>query len=242
MVTRIQLQSRYSLPAPEDSNAASALEEAARDWASQEILVQEALKLRLDQDTLFQSRLENLRRELLVRALNDHYGSNLNVDSAEVVEEYNGHHTEYVTAADQVDLIYLLTTSRESSNQARKSLLEGLSLPNLLASDESLSGQAVGWVSATDLEPTTARAAFSLVPGGISYPQKRDDSRYLILQVRQKRMGGTVRPLEEVFSEIRGHLLLQKQAEAERALKDSLWTVYKPQITLNSGAEATGKK
>jgi hypothetical protein len=236
------LQSRYSLPAQGDSGGAPALEEAARDWAAQEILVQEALKFRLNQDTLFLSRLENLRRELLIRELYDNYSTALKVDSAETIEEYSGHHAEYVTAADQVDLVYLLTPSRESSNLARKSLLEGMSLPRLLATDESLTGQAVGWVSSSDLEPSTARAAFSLVPGGVSYPQKRDDGRYLVLQVRQRRMGGTVRPLEEVFDEIRAHLLLRKQADAERALRDSLWTVYKPQILINPSADMTGQK
>jgi hypothetical protein len=231
--TRSQLQTWYSLPVSSDSAAAPALEEAARDWAMKEILVQETLRRGLDQDTLFLARMQNLRRELLVGLLNERAAAALAVDSSEVIEEYNKNRTEYLVPADQVDLVYILAPSREAAGETRQFLQNGLTLAGILAANPSLTGQAVGWVSQNDLDPVLARAVFALVPGGISYPQKRDDGRYVLLQARQRRLEGTVKSLDEIYGEVYTRILMRKQAEAEKALRDSLWATYRPQISIN---------
>ncbi len=238
-LTLAQLQTRYGLPAVEgDSGSAQAspeIEPAARDWCLKEILVQEALKSRLDQDSLFRVNLENLRRELLTNLLYQKYTPDLEIDSLQIRAEYESHLEEYRSSVDQVDLIYFLANSRESSNQVRRALQEGDELEAVLVLDPSLTGERVGWVRAEDLTPEAARSAFSLTPGGLTYPLRQENGKYLILQVKQRRLAGTVLPLSEIAEEIRNKLKLQQQLDSEKSLRDSLWAVYRPEIYPPSG-------
>jgi peptidyl-prolyl cis-trans isomerase C len=236
-ITRSQLQYLYGLPVPVDSLDTPALEEAARDWVQKKILIQEAQRRGLDQDSLYLARMDNLRQELLVGLLYERTASLQDLDTTAVLEEYNSHHSEYLVSSDQIDLVYVLVPSRETANEVRQSLQDGVNLAQILAADETLTGQAVGWVGQGDLDPAIARAAFALVPGGVSYPQKRDDGRYVVLQARQRRLEGTVKAIGEVFLEVHNRLRLNKQAQAEKFLRDSLWTAYKPQIFVASGAK-----
>lgn len=238
-ISQRQLRERYGLPEfpqgkADTTGTAAAWEEAARDWALREILLREAQKRRLDQDTVFLSRMENLRAEILVNLLYERSVSSIPVDSSEIVEEYNSHRQEYISTSDQVDLVYLQAPTRELANQARKALQEGSELADVLGINESLSGEAVGWVSSQDLNAEIAKAVFNLVPGGISYPLKRDAGGYIVLQCRQRRWQGTLLPIEEVYDEIRMKVLQRKRMEAEKELRDSLWSVYKPEILVTT--------
>ncbi|MFH1862458.1 MAG: peptidylprolyl isomerase [bacterium] len=206
------------------------LADAARLWAIEEILVQEAQKRKLDQDSLFKAHLSNLRRQLLIQALYSNVQAELVVDSAEVWEEYRDHRTEFTTPHDQVDLLYIVAPTRESANQARRSLQNDADLNAILETDSQLVGETVGWVSHSDLQPKIANSVFTLVPGGISYPLKHDPGGYIVLQCRQKRTSGTTLPLEEVYDQVHSRVLLRKQQQAEKNLRDSLWIVYHPEI------------
>lgn len=231
MILRSDLQKAYGLPATTaDSSAVRAWEAAARDWAFQEILLQEAGKRRLEQDSLFLARLGNLHDALLIQFLYEKAAQPGEVDSAEVVAEYTQNLKEFVSAAEQIDLAYLEAPTREAANEARRAMQSGEDLTIILGQDESLRGQALGWVGYGDLNPEIAKAAFSLVPGGISYPLKREQGGHIVLQCRQRRAQGTILPLEEVSDEIHDRIKLRKQADAEWTLRDSLWSAYRPEI------------
>ncbi len=241
-ITKRELAMQYGLPFADSSSKDSAeaalltsrWEEAARDWVSREILLQEAQKRNLEQDQLFQQRIGRLKEAMLINRLYEMAAQDLQVDSAEVRADYGEHYAEYVSAADQIDLLYVLAPSRELANQARKSLQGGAPLDQVLTLSNELTGEHVGWVKAMELEPGIARAAFALPTSGLSYPQKRPDDQYIVLKCLQKRPEGAVLPLEEVYEQIRTHLVLNKQAEVEKALRDSLWSVYHPEIKLPS--------
>ncbi|RJP78024.1 MAG: peptidyl-prolyl cis-trans isomerase [Candidatus Zixiibacteriota bacterium] len=234
-ITLRQLQERYGLTAADSGSGQPdviGLEMAARDWATREVLLQEAKKRGLEQDSLFLARMEALHREMLTTLLLEGHAGPAEVDSAEVIKEYDLHRTEYITTEDQVELAYLMAPDRDTANLARRRLTEGLSLEEILDSYETLTGAELGWVGPGDLNPAVSKTAFGLAPGGVSYPQKQDDDRYLILKCRQRRFQGTIRPVEEVYDEISARLQLRRQSEAEQALRDSLWAAYRPEIRL----------
>jgi peptidyl-prolyl cis-trans isomerase C len=244
-ITLSQLRERYGLAAADsgtEERGISGLEEAARDWAAREILLQEAHQRGLEQDSSFLAHLEALRQDLLINLLTLRYAGLSEPDSSEVAEEYDVHREEYAATQDQIELTYVLAPEREAANLARRRMTEELDLEEVLASHESLTGAELGWVSPGDLNPAVSKTAFGLVPGGVSYPQKQDDGSYLILQCRRRRYQGTIRPLVEVYEEIHTRLLLQRQSEAEKAFNDSLWAVYRPEIRLGAGAARAVQK
>jgi len=181
------------------------LVEAARRWALEEILIQEAQRRGLDRDSAFQIRLENIRREILIGQLFEEANASVAVDSLEIRKEYEKHREEYLSAQDEVELTYIIAPTRELANQARQKLRSGLSLTEILIQNAQLSGKSVGWVAANDLNPTVSRTAFAMAPGTISNPFKIDSGEYVILQ-----------------------------CQTEKALKNRLWISYNPQIFVNS--------
>ena len=233
MILRNDLQKAYGLPAiTSDSSSVRAWETAARDWALKEILLQEAGKRRLGQDSLFMARLADLHDALIIQLLYEKAALPGEVDSAEVIAEYGQNLREFVSTADQIDLTYLEAPTREAANEARRTMQSGDDLTSILEQNKSLRGQALGWVKYEDLSPEVAKAAFSLVPGGISYPLKREQGGYIVLQCRQRRSQGTILPLEEVYDDIHDRIKLRKQADAEWTLRDSLWSAYRPEINI----------
>ncbi len=213
-----------------DSSFQSAFQDAARNWALREILIQEATKRRLESDSIFQHRLENIRRELLVNRLYETAASGVIADSLEVEQEYLNCRDEFVCPSDQIDLFYIIAPTRETAAAARRLLQEGRELSSILSEVPDVYGDAPGWVAESDLNPKIARTAFLLPPGAVSYPQKRDEGGYIVLQCRQRRFQGTILPIEEVFQEVKERVLMKKRDEREQALRDSLWNAYQSQL------------
>jgi len=233
VILREDLQKAYQLPTgADDSSSARAWEGAARDWAVREILLQEAGKLRLEQDSLFRERVEELRRELLIQLLYERAAPPGGIDTSEVLDEYNRHLGEFVTPTDQIDLAYLRASTRSAADEARRALQAGPDLSAILSQHETLQGQILGWVNYGDLSPEIAKAAFSLLPGTISYPLKYEKGGYIVLHCRQRRAQGTILPLEEVFEQIQDRIRIRRQADAEWTLRDSLWKAYRPEINV----------
>lgn len=237
-ISRSELIARYGLNRDQFGSGDEAmtgwLEEAARKWALDEILIQEAQRRGLDRDKLFLDRMENLRRDILISLLYEKTTASLSVDSSEISQEYNQHQEEYTIGSDQVEMLYILAPTRDLANRARRELQSGSELEEILTLDDQLSGEIVGWVSEKDLHPKIANLAFALVPGGISYPLKHDNGTHIILQCRQRRQAGTILPLKEMEEEIKGRILQRKKFQAEKALKDSLWAAYNPLILLDT--------
>lgn len=210
------------------------LKEAAKKWALEEILIQEARKRKLDQDSLFKARIENLQREILINLLYETSTASIEVDLMEIREVYDDHRGEYIVISDQIEMVYILAPTRTLGDQVRRMFLAGSNLDDILMIDSSLSGEETGWVDERDLDPKISNIAFSLVPGGISYPIKFDPPGYIVMKCQQRRQAGTMLPLEEVKDKIRDRLLLEKKFEAEKALRDSLWACYNPNIIIGS--------
>lgn len=233
VIRREDLQRVYQLPTgAADSSSARAWEDAARNWAIREILLQEAAKRRLEQDSLFRARIADLRDALLIQLFYERAALPAEIDSSEVLDEYNRSLGEFVTPGNQIDLAYLQAPTREAADAARRALQAGEDLTAILSQTESLQGQALGWVSYGDLSLDIAKAAFLLPPGAISYPLKYEKGGYIVLHCRQRRAQGTILPLEEVFDQIHDRIKLRQQADAEWTLRDSLWKAYKPEIKI----------
>jgi parvulin-like peptidyl-prolyl isomerase len=232
-ITREQLMEEYGLKEwsqNADSSFQTAFQDAARNWALHEILFQEATKRRLESDSIFQRRMEDLRREMLINRLYETAASAIEAESLEVEQEYLNSREEFVCPADQIDLIYIIAPTRETAAAVRRLLQEGRELTSILSEVPDVYGDAPGWVAETELNPKIARTAFSLPPGAVSYPLKRDEGGYIVLQCRQRRFQGTVLPLDKVFDDVKERVVLKKRDEREQALRDSLWNAYQSQL------------
>jgi hypothetical protein len=209
------------------------MREAARKWAIEQILIQEAEQRNLDQDQFLKERLANLRDEILIDMLYDQLTESISVDSADIRQNYDEYRNEYVAPHDQIDLVYVLAPGRTLADQVRREFQAKNGLEEVLALDDQLVGEEIGWVMEKEPNPKISKAAFALVPGGISYPLKYDTgSDYIIMLCRQRRQAGTVLPLAEVENRIKERLLSRKKSQAEKTFRDSLWTVYNPRILI----------
>jgi hypothetical protein len=210
--------------------------EAAKKWATEEALYQEAKVRHLDQDSTYVNRIATMQRELLTNRLYELSTASIDVDNNELQEEYRSNREEYRTRNDQLELLYVLATDRDQAALVRKNLMDGVDLGEILTKYSQTRGEDLGWVSKEELDPQIATPASTLVPGGTSYPLKYQEKGYIILQCRQRRLAGTVLPLEEVESEVRGHVMLRKRMEREQALRDSVWASYNPRINITSSS------
>ncbi len=241
-ISRMELAKQYGFTGSGDSTAsltAEQLRDAAEKWAWRQILIQEAKRRRLDQDPQFRRRLEELRDQLLIKMLYQSETDDIRVSDIEIQQEYNRHPDLYVTAHDQIDLIYIIAPSRKKARSARAALQSGKELSEILTADRTLKGEALGWVEEDDLIPEIASAAFALVPGGFSTPLKFGENQYIVLYCRQRRSAGTRLPLAEVSETIESNLLQNKRREAEKKLRDELWITYNPHIFPASGQPDT---
>jgi len=209
------------------------LEEAARRWAMEEILIQEAMKLHLDQDSSFNARLNNVRRSLLTAILLETIYASIQVDTAEIIEEYERNSQQYSIVADQIKLTYVTAPDRNKARQAQRALQNGTPLIEILSMNDLLHGEIIGRVEKDDLSSEIANTAFTLVPGGISTPFKMQSGEYIVIQCQQRRLAGATLGLEEVANQIHGQIYLRKKLQAEKSLRDSLWIEYKPEIMVS---------
>jgi parvulin-like peptidyl-prolyl isomerase len=210
------------------------LEEAARRWALDELLVQEAYKYNLDQDSSVLAQMEALHRNLLIHRLFELYTESLTIDSAAMYENYESKLEEYTAPYDQIELDYIISPNRDLCVQAQRAFNQNENLQAIIARNDQYSGESVSWVGENELDAQIARSAFSLAPGAVSAPLRLTSGGFIVLKCLQRRQEGTILPFEEVAGTIFDRLFLDKKLEIEKSLKDSLWVAYKPEILISS--------
>jgi hypothetical protein len=241
-ITQRELMAGYGLNSdqfdPNDPLGKIRLEEAARRWALDELLVLEAQKYDLDRDSTVLVQVEALRRNLLIHRLFEVLTEPLAIDSAAMYENYESNLEEFTAPHDQIRLEYILSPIRDLSVEAQQALLQGIEIVEILTRDDRYSGESVGWIAESDIDDQIARSAFALAPGAVLAPQRLSSGDYIVLKCLQRRQEGTILPFEEVAGKIHDRLYLQRKLESEKKLKDSLWVAYKPEILISSGSVA----
>lgn len=112
-----------------------AIENYQSSWIDRQVLLQEALRIGLDENAEFQQRFERLRSQLLENALRDMVFSQGSADTDVTIEEaqayYETHKDRFVLNERHVRFRHLTTRTRTDAENARQALLRGIPWPDV---------------------------------------------------------------------------------------------------------------
>ncbi|MEX2602507.1 MAG: peptidyl-prolyl cis-trans isomerase [Balneolaceae bacterium] len=112
-----------------------AMENYQSSWIDRQILLQEALRIGLDENPELQRRFERLRSQLLENALREMLFSQSDADTDVTREEaqayYETHKDRFVLNERHVKFRHLTTRTRTDAENARQALLRGISWPDV---------------------------------------------------------------------------------------------------------------
>ena len=211
------------------------------NWVQEELLYQEALRRRLDQDARIHALLVQARRDLLTAALLDEEFADqeIHIDEASIQAYYQDHAGEFQRPLPEIHIRHILLASRRDANAKRQALQRGESFEDLarkysLDPDSRLKGGDLGYFSEAQ-DPILWEACQSLPLHRISKPI-RTEYGYHLIQVLDRQEAGTVRPLEQVRELVVEALVRQRHQEKVRELVDRLkaasdWLIVAPART-----------
>jgi peptidyl-prolyl cis-trans isomerase C len=188
-----------------------------------ELLLQEAEKRKLGEQPEVTEQVNNLRRELMIRALvQDEIGSKIKIEDKDVQDYFNAHPDEF--SGDQVHLKHILVPNEDQAKDLQGRLAKNEPFDELAKkfSQDTASapkGGDLGVLSREQMLPDFAKAAFALKPNEVSAPVKTPFGFHLIKLVERKK--GQPLTFEQVKGQLQRRMLEEKQAERFQAwIKD----------------------
>lgn len=213
-------------------------------WVEEELLYQEALARRLDQNTRTQQLLAQARKDLLVAALlNAEFdGQETQISEAMIQEYYTQHRGEFLRAKPEIRALHILLSSASDAAAKRQALRHGASFEELarlhsLDQETKVRGGDLGYFSQDD-NPVLWEACRNLQFNTLSEPVQTQYGYHLI-QVLDRQEAGTIEELDQVRAQIVETLVRQdyhqRLEELVGRLKSSRkWAIYDQQL---SGAQ-----
>ncbi len=180
-----------------------------------EMLLQEALRLGLQNNETIRYKIENYRRNLLINELlNRQIEGETVVSDREVKNYYEAHKSEFTT--ETVEASYIVVRTREDAEMVMALLKRGESFSNL-AKKFSIgpgaeSGGSIGEITRGQMIPEFEDALFALQKSGDISPIIETDFGYHIIRLDRPKATKTI-PYDEASKIIRELLTDQKEKE-----------------------------
>lgn len=206
------------------------------NWVEEELLYQEALARRLDQNARTQQLLAQARKDLLVAALlNAEFDGQEAQISERVIQDYYAQHREdFLRAKPEIRASHILLASASDANAKRQALKHGASFEELarlhsLDQETKVRGGDLGYFSEDD-HPVLWEACRRLPVNTLSSPVQTQYGFHLI-QVLDRQEAGTIKELDQVRPQIVEALVRQdyrqRLDELVGRLKGSRkWAIY----------------
>ncbi|MBI2503663.1 MAG: peptidyl-prolyl cis-trans isomerase [Candidatus Latescibacteria bacterium] len=183
-------------------------------WVEQQLLYQEALNRRLDQQPRTQQLLEQARRDLLVAALlnAEFEGQDTQVSEASIQQYYAENREDFRRAKPELRALHLLLATENDAAAKRQALRNGASFEELarlhsLDQETKVQGGDLGYFSADD-NPALWEACRGLPFKTLSAPIQTQYGYHLI-QVLDRQEAGTIKELDQVRPQIVDTLVRQ---------------------------------
>ena len=219
------------------------------NWVRQELLYQEALTRKLDQQARLKMLLEQTRRDLLVAALLDDEFSSQELDFSEddILRYYDVHQDQFQRAIPEVKARHILLSSQREANARRQALQRGEKFTDVahehsLDVDTRYQSGDLGYFSEVD-EPTLWAATRELPLNRVS-KSIRTEYGYHLIQILDRQETGTIRNLEQVRADIIEALVRERHKAkldqlVEQLKNTSDWAVKNPVLqTAHSAADS----
>lgn len=210
-----------------EEKSAEARRRAVARWVNREILSQEAVRRGYDRDPLVKLQLETARRDILVNTLLDRLQANAPATEDELSQFYEANRNVFKRSDAMIHVRQIVI---ENPKEARRIAVALQRNPDLFAetartasSDpSSADGGDVGFVTAqTAYSPEVWQVLERMSAGEVSRPIPVD-AGWIILQAVEQRSAGSIKPLDEVRSEVVNRLRAAGRANMMIALAESL--------------------
>lgn len=197
-------------------------------WVQTELIYQEAVKQGIDQEPDILSKVDEFRRLLLENEiLNRELGARINVTSEEIKAYYDENSDFFLRDKDEVRISQIVVDSLAVAAELWERLEGDKSQFADLAREYSLdkSGTSdgdVGYYAIDELIDPLRKAVVSLKVGELSPVVSVPGYGYFIVTVTDRKGQGTMKALEDVESEIRDILMVNKEEEERKKWMEGL--------------------
>lgn len=214
-----------------------------RDLVTLELLSQEAIKQRLDQEPEVQSQLRLRTKDVLARSLVQKYiAERVDVTNEAIRKYYDGTKDDY-KASEQITASHILVRTEGEAQTVLKEIKQGkdfAAIAKARSMDSSASeGGSLGTFARGEMIPAFEEAAFGLKVGEVSSPVHTEFG-YHIIKVTN-RIAAHTKPLEKVRDEVR-EAMIEKAVDAyiDELRRNATLEVVRPDYAI--GASKNDKR
>ena len=206
-------------------------------WVQTELIYQEAIKKGIDQEPDIQSKVDEFQRLLLENEiLNREMGAKVSVTNEEIEAYYHENSDFFLRENDEVRISQIVVDSLGVAADLVERLRGDPSLFASLAREYSLdkngrSDGDVGYYAIDELIDPLRKAVLSLKVGKTSPVVSVPGYGHFIVTVTDRKGRGTMKDLEDVESEIRDILLVNKEEEERQKWMEGL--VARNEVDIN---------
>jgi peptidyl-prolyl cis-trans isomerase C len=219
-------------------------------WVNSELLHQEALRLGIESEPGFQSRLADVRRQLANQELLDRliYADSIPPGDNVLLSYLDSHRDEFTLTENHLKLRLATFRSRESARRFASLLGAGSAWQALLdsmgrdprASQEIVSSVPDRWYTRSTLYPPELwKVAGPLSPGEASFPLKTEEG-YTVLQYLALAPAGKTNEFELVRDEVMNRVTIENRRARLEALLGTLRQRYRVEVNMNDATRQEG--
>jgi len=202
------------------------IEQFVQRWTENELIYQEAVRQKFDQQAQIQEQMARLRKEYIVASYLEHFvDRHVQVDEKEIQDYYAEKAAEFTREEDLYLFEFLVTESFRQANTLYQQINSGLEFAEA-ARENSLdvskdNGGRVEWIALDRLSGILADRIAKLEIGRLSRPVKIEIG-YALIRVLDKRKKGEPAKLEEVRDKLVWQLQVRKREQMYRKLISQL--------------------
>lgn len=222
-------------------------------WIIDELLYREAVRRGLDQRADIATRLQDIRRQLVINALLEeevYSGKPEAISDDDVRRYYDEHRNEFVLTSDVVLISFVLFLDRETANAFRLAVLRGTPWSQALQAmrqDPAQSGNIVSSIDSMYFTQQTLvpaelwRAAMGIGIQNPSFPIRTEEGFYVLMVWKLARQG-QLAELPYVEKEIRSRLTIERRRKLYDQLLENLRARHAVEVFVTPGIRDTSKQ
>jgi parvulin-like peptidyl-prolyl isomerase len=185
-------------------------------WIDDEVVYQQALKTKLDEDPAVRRKLERLRRRMIIEeflAREIAAGSGMEPDEVSMERYYENHKSEFLRKTPEYRYQQIRVATLKEALAVRSKLNAGnfAATAAKVSLDSNLDLSALPFRKPTEI-PTCLHDVLDATVGWLSPPVSCPDGVYLI-RLQDKIAAGTALPFSEVREAISGQLVMQHKGK-----------------------------
>lgn len=212
----------------------SYIKEDIQAWLNDELLFQEAKKLKLDKDPEVKREIEESIRQVLVEEYTQKVISpRIKITEKEIEDYYAAHSAEFVRTNDEVFLRHILVHDESKANEVKEKLASGADFASVARqySEDGygFAGGELGFVPLDNLPPEV-KTVCQKAKTGVFYGPIKSSYGYHFVIIEDFRAKGTPKDIKEVHDEIDNIIYTAKYDSIYNYIIDSLKNVYKVEL------------